>query len=64
MKVIRHPEPPAPPSRPIMQFEQPAPGPHHKPPSTVPATPSNDLAAETIRKAANPGGIDPRQMRK
>jgi hypothetical protein len=61
MKVIRHPEPPAPKSRPIMDFAAPPPAPPM--PSQKSAAASNELAAETIRKANNPGEIDPRQRR-
>jgi hypothetical protein len=50
------------PSRPIMKFAQPAPGPHHNPPAATPPTPSNELAAHAVRTASSPGGIDPRQM--
>lgn len=46
--------------RPIKgQPPQPA-GPQHK---GLPATPSNELAAEAVRIASSPGSIDPRQQR-
>lgn len=63
MKVTRHPDPPAPKSRPIMKFACPQPGPHHEPASATPPKASNELAAEAVRKASSPGRIDPRQMR-
>jgi hypothetical protein len=53
LKITRAPARPQPASRPIKTFNPPAPGPHHNPPAATPA--SNDLAAETIRKAKNPG---------
>jgi hypothetical protein len=46
--------------RPIKGQPQPSPGPQHK---GLPATPSNELAAEAVRIASTPGSIDPRQQR-
>jgi hypothetical protein len=62
LKITRAPPKPQA-SRPIKRFEQPALGPHHNPPAATPPTPSNKLAAEAVRTASSPGGIDPRQMR-
>jgi hypothetical protein len=53
----------APPSRKIMHQPAPTPGPHHNPPSGGGQTSSNDLAADAVRIARNPGSIDPRQQR-
>jgi hypothetical protein len=52
------------PARPIKSFSPGAPalGPHHNPPAATPPTASNALAAEAVRIAGSPGGIDPRQM--
>jgi hypothetical protein len=59
MKIVRTPAPPAPKSRSILRFDQPA-------PAAVPAsdkpTPSNECAAHAVSVASSPGGIDPRQM--
>jgi hypothetical protein len=58
-KITRAPARPQPASRPIMSFAPPTPAP--PPPNHKPPPASNDLAAETIRKAKNPGSIDPKQ---
>lgn len=60
MKMIRQPAPPGPKARPIMYFPQPAPMPY---PKFTPQVPSNETAAETLRKAPSPGGIDPTQQK-
>jgi hypothetical protein len=59
MKIIRHPNPPALKSRPIMKFDPPpaAPPPEHPTPRS-----SNEVAAHAVRVASSPGSIDPRQM--
>lgn len=49
-------------SRPIQRFDKPARGPHHNPPSGTGQRPSNATAAQAIRKAKNPGQIDPKQQ--
>jgi hypothetical protein len=54
--------PPKPqPWRPVKPF-RPAEGPHHQPPTTTPPTPSNEIAADAVRIAKNPPGIDGRQQ--
>lgn len=63
MKIKRLPDRPAPPSRPIQRFEPPAPGPHHNPPTATPPTASNETAAQAVRIAKNPPGVDPTQQR-
>jgi hypothetical protein len=62
MKIVQGPSRPLPPSRPIIRQLPQAPGPHRNPPPATPPTPSNATAAETVRIASSPGGIDPRQM--
>jgi hypothetical protein len=52
MKMVRTAPPKPQPSRPIKSWPHPAPNP---PPVARPA-PSNKTAADTIRKAAKPGG--------
>ncbi|HEV2159573.1 hypothetical protein [Bradyrhizobium sp.] len=60
MKVIRHPDPPAPKSRPIMKFAAPPPAP---PPQAHPKVrSSNEVAAHAVRVASTPGSINPKQM--
>ena len=61
MKTVRLAPRPAPPSRPIMRFAPPSPAPPM--PSQKSSAASNKLAADTIREANNPRGIDPRQQR-
>jgi hypothetical protein len=56
----RHPEPPPKPSRPILRFDPPAPAPR---PTFDKPRASNALAAEAVRIAGSPGGIDPAQQR-
>jgi hypothetical protein len=63
MKTARGPSRPQPAPRPIRRFVQPAPGPHHNPPPATPTTPSNKVAADAIRIAKHPPGIDGRQQR-
>jgi hypothetical protein len=62
MKIIRTAPPKPQPGRPVKPF-RPAPGPHHNPPPATPPTPSNKVAADAVRIAKNPPGIDSRQMR-
>jgi hypothetical protein len=52
-----------PPSRKINHQSPPVDGPHRNPASGGGQTASNDVAADAVRIAKNPGGIDPRQMR-
>jgi len=60
MKIIRTSAPPAPKSRPIMRFPQPAPV---APPPTHPTPPSsNDVAAHAVYVASHPGSINPKQQ--
>lgn len=60
-KVIRHPEPPAPKSRPIFKFDQPAPAPKPDPHPTVPA--SNAVARHAVQVASDrERQIDPKMM--
>ncbi|TYL83619.1 hypothetical protein [Bradyrhizobium cytisi] len=62
MKIVRNAPPPSPPSRPILKFAAPAPGPHHNPPAATPPTPSNEVAAHAVRVASSQGSINPRQQ--
>jgi hypothetical protein len=63
MKIIRFPDRPPPAAQPIKRFDVPALGPHHAPPLATPPTASNDIAAQAVRIAKNPPGINPRQQR-
>jgi hypothetical protein len=54
---------PQPPSRKIMHQPAPVDGPHRRPTAGGGQTASNDIAADAVRIAKNPGSIDPRQMR-
>jgi hypothetical protein len=63
MRPITHRPPVRPASRPINHQTPPAPGPHHKGLHSTPGTPSNKLAAEAVRIASSPGGVDPTQQR-
>jgi hypothetical protein len=59
LKLTRGPSMPQPPSRPILRQTAPPPLP---PSPSTPPTPSNEIAAEAVRIASSPGGIDPRQQ--
>jgi hypothetical protein len=63
MPPLKHAPPLRPPSRSIKSFAGRADGPHRHPEQHSPSGGSNALAAEAVRKAKNPGSIDPRQMR-
>jgi hypothetical protein len=60
-KTVRLAPRPLPPSRQIKSFDAPAPGPHHNPPHATPPRPSNEVAADAVRIAKNPGSIDVRK---
>jgi hypothetical protein len=69
LKVVRAPPRPQP-SRKIKHFDQPVPAggaPKHadkiKPSASTPPKASNALAAEAVRIASSPGGIDGTQQR-
>jgi hypothetical protein len=59
MKTVRT-APPKQSWQPPKKFDQPPPAP---PPVFVKPTPSNELAAEAVRIASSPGGIDPTQQK-
>lgn len=61
LKVIRHPDPPKTPSRPMKRFsdENKQNGPHHNPNSGGGST---DVSRKAVRTASSPGQIDPNQQ--
>jgi hypothetical protein len=59
MKTVRLPPRPAPVARAIKTFAGRTDGPHRNPPAGTPQQASNDVAAEALRIAKNPPGIDP-----
>jgi len=61
MDIKRLPDRPAPPSRPIKSFDAPAPSP--PPAKHGPIPTANATAAQAVRIATNPSGIDPTQQR-
>lgn len=63
VQITRLPDRPQPPAHEIKRFECPADGPHRSPASAPPPRTSNDVAAEAVRIAANPPGINGDQQR-